>query len=133
MKTIRVLTLILIVAFLTNCAPADKTVDFQGKMALDSFDIVKAIRNARSKADHEKIANYYRNETAIYLSKAGLHQKMAEWYWAAYDYPIAAHATSADLVKAAGHCTTLIRLNNRIAEQYLFLAQKHQKLAETAE
>jgi hypothetical protein len=132
-KTIRFLTLILIVTFLTHCASRDKTVDFQDKMALDSFDIVKAIRNARSKADHEKIANYYRNETATYLSKAGLHQKLAEWYWAAYDYPIATHARSADLAKAARHCTDLGRLNNRIAERYLLLAQEHQQLAEVKE
>jgi hypothetical protein len=133
MKTIRFLTLILIVTFLTNCASTSKTIDFQDKMSLDSFDIVKAIRNARSRADHDKIADYYRNETATYLSKAGLHQNMAEWYWAAYDYPILTHARSTDLVKAARHCTNLGRLNNRIAEQYLLLAQEHHKLAEMKE
>lgn len=133
MKTIRFLTLILIVAFLTHCASTGETMDFQDKEALDSFDIVKAIRNARSKADHEKIANYYRNETATYLSKAGLHQKLAEWYWVAYDYPLPTRARSADLVKAAGHCTNLGRLNNRIAEQYLLLAQEHQQLVEMKE
>jgi hypothetical protein len=129
-KTMRFLTPIFLVAFLTQCASRDKTLDFQDQGALDSFDIVKAIRNARSKADHEAIADYYRKETATYLSKASLHQNLAEWYWAAYDHPTATRAGSADLMKAAGHCTNLGRLNNRIAEHYLFLAQEHQELAE---
>lgn len=130
MKTIRFLTLIFMVTFLTNCASTGETMDFQDKEAFESMDIVIAVRNAQSKGDHEEIADYYRKKTATYLSKAELHQKMAESYWVAYSYPIATHARSSELVRAAGHCTKLGSLNNRIAEQYLFLAREHQKVAE---
>jgi len=82
----------------------------------------RLIMEARSKADHENLAQYFEQEAQALQEKADRHQKLAEDYEKGGSY---------EKVKGfmLQHCNAMIRIYRQGAEENLALAKMHRQLA----
>lgn len=127
MRTMR--SFILGIALMTStgllfgCAPSGAAFKTQ---ELTAFDIETAVKNARTKTDHESIASYYEREAKSYQGKAKRYEKMSETY---------AHTgfvKGESPIHTSRHCDRLARTYREAAEKSLSLARQHGQLAEAA-
>jgi hypothetical protein len=108
---------------LFGCAPSGAAFKTQ---ELTAFDIEAAVKNARTKTDHESIAAYYEREAKSYQAKAKRHERMSETY---------AHigfVKGESPIHTSRHCDRLARTYREAAEKSRSLARQHRQLAETA-
>jgi len=82
----------------------------------------RLIMEARSKADHETLAQYFEQEAQALQERADRHQKLAESYEKGGSY---------EKVKGfmLQHCNAMIRSYRQGAEENLALAKMHRQLA----
>ncbi len=87
-----------------------------------TFDVVAAISTAVTKADHEKIADFYAQEAVDLDAKVAQHQKMSEAYRLAGK---GRHSA----VSMNTHCEKLLGKYKAAAAESRDLAKAHQDLA----
>jgi hypothetical protein len=89
--------------------------------------IEQQVANARSRADHEKVAVWYEQEAAAALEQARWHHRMlADIYRPAYGSPYAGPYGNPGFVR---HCADLARRYEEAAEESSALAKLHRQLA----
>lgn len=123
-------TMLLTVAFLavSSLGAGSLARAQESQPQLSAKQLRTLIATAKTPADHQRIAAYYRAKAAQDKAEAAEHEKML----AAYNENPLSHP----IAKAAGgpaeHCSTLIRLFNEEARQDLALAAEHEKMAKEA-
>ncbi len=98
-------------------------VSSQASLKPDQLD--ELIMKAKSKADHERLAEYFEQEAQALQAKVERHQKLAEDYEKGGSY---------EKVKGfmLQHCNAMIRSYREAAEESLALARMHRQLAAEA-
>ncbi len=82
-------------------------------------DIPEAIANAKTAADHQRIADYFAQKAANYEAEAKLHEKMPQSYLGPrYDFGL-----------MSSHCRELQKQLNAAAQEARALEQAHRELA----
>ena len=81
-----------------------------------------AIENARTRADHEALAERYEQEAEALRQKEEQHQK----YLAAYEKSGGYEAVKGGMIQ---HCNSLIRKYHELVEENLAMAKMHRQLA----
>jgi len=113
MKTPLLIILFLALGLLTSCAEYDP----------HSIDMDQAVHNAKSKADHEALAQHYEEVAKEMQFKVEEHKKILSqyerepWLWGR-------QAIGFDV-----HCKNLIRIYSQAAEENLEMAKMHRELA----
>lgn len=112
-----------VVVFLISSIGLGQRVWSQGAIAPEQLD--QSIIEAKSKADHESLAQYFEQEAKDLEEKAKRHQKLAEDYEKGGSY---------EKVKGfmLQHCNAMIRNYRQAAEDNLALAKMHRELAAEA-
>ena len=110
----------LILVFLTSSIGLIQGVGSEATIEPDQLN--RLITGARSKADHENLAQYFEREAQALQEKADRHQKLAEKYEKGGSY---------EKVKGfmLRHCNAIIRSYRQGAEGNLALAKMHRQLA----
>lgn len=113
----------IVVVFLMSSIGLGQSVWSQGAIAPEQLD--QSIIEAKSKADHESLAQYFEQEAQALEEKAERHQKLAEDYEKGGSY---------EKVKGfmLQHCNAMIRNYRQAAEDNLALAKMHRELAAEA-
>ncbi|MFA7281227.1 MAG: hypothetical protein WC100_14160 [Sterolibacterium sp.] len=83
-------------------------------------EIPESIANAKTAADHQRIADYFAQKAASYVAEAKLHEKMPQSYQGRPRYDFAAMSS---------HCQELQKQLNAAAHEAKALAQAHRDLA----
>jgi hypothetical protein len=86
-------------------------------------NIVQRITDAKTPADHEAIAAYYRAEAAAAEAKMKEHEKMKQAYRS-----IGKSAPYAN--RHRRYCESLISSNREVKDDYEALAEEHERIAE---
>lgn len=91
----------------------------------DGIAVAQRIENARSRADHEWAADYYRQQEARSRELALQHRKMGDKYasWGGE------FGRSSWGPRMATHCRNLVELHERAADEYAALTRQHQQMA----
>jgi hypothetical protein len=112
-----------VVVFLISSIGLGQWVWSQGAIAPEQLD--QSIIEAKSKADHESLAQYFEQEAKDLEEKAKRHEKLAEDYEKGGSY---------EKVKGfmLQHCNAMIRNYRQAAEDNLALAKMHRELAAEA-
>lgn len=99
------------------------SVSSQTSLKPDESD--ELIMDAKSKADHERLATYFEQQAQALQAKVERHQKLAEDYEKSGSY---------EKVKGfmLQHCNAMIRSYRAAAEESLALARMHRQLAAEA-
>jgi hypothetical protein len=94
-----------------------------GAQQAESFDIEKAVRGAKTRADHEAIASYYDKEGAAATAKAAEHRRLAEAYRT---------IAGTGHFQMEDHCQRLAQYYERVVADTAALAQAHRQMAREA-
>jgi hypothetical protein len=87
------------------------------------------VANARTSADHEKVALWYEQEAAMALEQSRRHERMLQdIYRPAYDRSFAGYREAGFL----RHCEQLMGAYRQAADESLALAKLHRELADGA-
>ena len=86
-------------------------------------DMAMMIENAKTAADHEKIAKHYDMEAAEAKKQAELHRKMEKSYSVG---PFAGKGTPTPMPQ---HCAALAKYYEEAAKEYTALAAAHRQMA----
>ena len=89
-------------------------------------DIDKMIASAKTAADHQAIADYYKQQAKEAQDQADKHKKMAQ------DYGMASIGTQATKTHFHQHCEGLVRSYESAAKEYNDLAKMHEEMAKAA-
>ena len=95
-------------------------------LAAQDMDIDKMIATAKTAADHQAIADYYKQEAKEAQQQADKHKKMAQ------DYGMASIGTQATKTHFHQHCEGLVRSYESAAKEYNDLAKMHEEMAKAA-
>ncbi len=104
-------------AFLMLASPAP---------AAENVDIEKMISTAKTAADHQAIADYYKQQAKEAQAQADLHKKMAK------DYSMSSVGRQATKTHFHEHCEALVRSYEAAAKEYDALAKSHEEMAKAA-
>jgi hypothetical protein len=94
-----------------------------GARAEEHDDMAMMIDNAKTAADHEKLAKHYDMEAADAKKQAELHRKMEKSYSVG---PVAGKGTPTPLPQ---HCAALAKHYEEAAKEYAALAAAHRQMA----
>lgn len=115
MKTKLLITLFLALGLLTACAKYDP----------HSMDMSEAIHNAKSKADHEAVAQHYEEVAKEMQNKVEEHKKILS------EYQRRPWVFGRQVATGYGvHCENLIRIYSQAAEENRKMAEMHRELAQ---
>jgi hypothetical protein len=92
----------------------------------EEVDIDKMIATAKTAADHQAIADYYKQQAAEARSKADMHKKMAQ------QYSMSGIGNQATKTHFHQHCEALVRSYQTQANEYDALAKAHHDMAAKA-
>jgi len=95
-------------------------------LAAQDVDIDKMIATAKTAADHQAIADYYKQQAKEAQEQADRHKKMAQ------DYGMASIGKQATKTHFHQHCEALVRSYESAAKEYNDLAKMHQEMAKAA-
>ena len=95
---------------------------------LTSKQLRSLIASAKTPADHQKLAAYYRDMAAEAKANAAEHERIL----AAYNQNPSTHPAAKSAGGPAEHCRTLIRLYNDEAKEDLAMADQHDQMAKAA-
>jgi ABC-type Fe3+-citrate transport system substrate-binding protein len=115
MKTQLLITLFVALGLLTACAKFDP----------HSMDMTQAVHNAKSRADHEALAQHYEDVAKEMQSKVEEHKKILSQYEREPWLFGKQEATGFGV-----HCKNLIQIYSQAAEENLEMAKMHKQLAE---
>lgn len=112
MKTKLLISLLLTLGLLAACA----------EMNPHPMDMSHAVQNAKSKADHEALAQHYEEAAKEMQLKVEEHKKLLSQYQSeSYLY-----GRQAEDLKA--HCQRLINVYEKAAEENLIMAKLHRQM-----
>ena len=89
-------------------------------------DIDKMIASAKTAADHQAIADYYKQQAKEAQEQADKHKKMAQ------EYGMASIGRQATKTHFHQHCEALVRDYESAAKEYNDLAKMHEEMAKAA-
>jgi hypothetical protein len=89
-------------------------------------DIDKMIASAKTAADHQAIADYYKQQAKEAQEQAERHKKMAQ------EYGMASIGRQATKTHFHEHCEVLVRDYESAAKEYNDLAKMHEEMAKAA-
>ena len=95
-------------------------------VAAQDVDIDKMISTAKTAADHQAIADYYKQQAKEAQEQADVHKKMAQTYGMA---SIGMQATKTHFHR---HCEALVRSYESAAKENNDLAKMHEDMAKAA-
>jgi len=95
-------------------------------VAAEDMDIDKMIATAKTAADHQAIADYYKQEAKEAQEQADKHKKMAQ------QYSMSSIGTQATKTHFHEHCEALVRNYDAAAKEYNDLAKMHEEMAKAA-
>src|SRR5215468_3378974 len=95
-------------------------------VAAQDVDIDKMIATAKTAADHQAIADYYKQEAKEAQEQADKHKKMAQ------QYSMSSIGTQATKTHFHEHCEALVRNYDAAAKEYNDLAKMHEEMAKAA-
>ena len=93
---------------------------------LTKAELKHLIANAETKADHERIAQYFDAEAARYEAEAKDHGELAPFYQKSPDPALSKHPASP---RAFEHCDSLSKSLQKSAEEARQLAAGHRDMA----
>jgi hypothetical protein len=93
---------------------------------LTKTELKSLIGKAETKADHERIAQYFDAEAARYEAEAKDHAELAPFYQKNPDPALSKHPTSP---RALEHCDSLSKSLLKSAEEARGLAGEHREMA----
>jgi hypothetical protein len=96
---------------------------------LSKAEVKNLIANSETKADHERMAQYFDAEAARYEAEAKDHNEMGQFYKKNPDPALSKHPGTP---RAAGHCDTLSKNLQNSAEEARQLAAEHRVMAKEA-
>ena len=96
---------------------------------LTKVELKSLLANAETKADHERIAQYFDAEAARYEAEAKEHAELAPFYKKSPDPALSKHVGSP---RAFEHCDALSRSLQKSAEEARNLAAEHRGMAHEA-
>ena len=94
--------------------------------AAQDVDIDKLIATAKTAADHQAIADYYKQQAKEAQEQADKHKKMAQ------EYGMASIGKQATKTHFHQHCEALVRDYASAAKEYNDLAKMHEDMAKAA-
>jgi hypothetical protein len=97
--------------------------------ALTKAELKSLISNAETKAEHERIAQYFDTEAARYEAEAKDHGELAPFYQKNPDPALSKHPASP---RAFEHCDSLSKSLQKAAEEARQLAAEHKGMAKEA-
>ena len=100
----------------------------QSGQHLSKKELRTLIANAKTKADHEKLAAYYKSETERLLADAKKHEEMADEYHR--NPPML--ASKHPMAIGEDHCRYVAERLNEAANKTQALAAMHEQLAQGA-
>lgn len=98
---------------------------------LSHKELTALIGNARTPADHERLAAYYRSEARRLMSEAKEHEDLAQFYGdrtTSLEDP-----TYVNMGRAARHCHNIAKDYLKEAKEATALATIHEQMAKVAE
>jgi hypothetical protein len=120
-KTVVFATVLALASVITVSAAKDK--------AFTKVEVKSLIANAETKADHERIAQYFDAEAARYDAEAKDHGDLAPFYQKNPDPALSKHPGSP---RAFEHCDSLSKSLMNAAEEARELAADHRGMAHEA-
>lgn len=81
-------------------------------------NVAKRIAEAKTAADHEALASYFRAQAAEAAAMLKIHQNMKTWYGPVEKFPY-------DSTWMINHCQNLVRTYRLAQEEYESLAEAH--------
>ena len=130
MKTTRNISIILAIIFLASLSfVRTSSVTAGSKPALSRKEVKALIAGAKTKDDHQKLADYYKAEAERLQAEATDHEEMAEAY-KKNPSPLAVKHPEAF---GEGHCHEMARRFHEAAVQAQELAAMHEDMAKAAE
>ena len=97
-----------------------------GVAEAQTFNLEKAVTEAKTPAEHEALASYYEKETATAKDKAAEHRRLAEIY------RTQAASGRAPLQPMGMHCQQLAQIYESAAADDDALAAAHRQMAQEA-
>jgi hypothetical protein len=94
--------------------------------AAQDVDIDTMIATAKTAADHQAIADYYKQEAKEAQEQADKHKKMAQ------EYGMGSIGRQATKTHFHEHCEALVRDYESAAKEYNDLAKMHEEMAKAA-
>jgi len=91
--------------------------------AAQDADVDKMIATAKTAADHQAIADYYKQQAKEAQEQADRHKKMAQ------EYSMSSIGTQATKTHFHQHCEALVRDYESAAKEYNDLAKAHEEMA----
>jgi cbb3-type cytochrome oxidase cytochrome c subunit len=95
-------------------------------VAAQDVDIDKLIATAKTAADHQAIADYYKEQAKEAQAQADKHKKMAQ------EYSMSSIGRQATKTHFHEHCEALVRDYESAAKEYDGLAKAHEEMAKAA-
>ena len=114
--------------FVAIAVAVTQTGSAQSEQHLSKKELRALIAGAKTKADHERLAVYYRSETEHLLAEAKEHEEMAE----AYHRNPPMLASKHPMAIGEGHCRYVAERLKEAADKTQALAAMHDKLAQEA-
>ena len=114
--------------FVALAVAVTQTGSAQSEQHLSKKELRALIAGAKTKADHERLAVYYRSETEHLLAEAKEHEEMAE----AYHRNPPMLASKHPMAIGEGHCRYVAERLKEAADKTQALAAMHDKLAQEA-
>lgn len=96
---------------------------------LTKAELKNLIVNGETKADHERVAQYFDAEAARYEAEAKDHNELAAFYQKSPDPALSKHPTSP---RAFEHCDSLSKSLQKSAAEARQLAAEHRLMAKDA-
>ena len=129
MKTTRGISIIVVAVFLAVLAFVHiSSVTAGTKPTLSKKELKALIASAKTKEDHQKLADYYKAETERLQSEAADHDEMAEAYKSS-PYP---NPVKQPVAAGEAHCHEMARRFREAAEKAKELAAMHEDMAKAA-
>jgi hypothetical protein len=125
-STMRGLTVRVTLAVLALVAALYLSTQRVGVAEAQTFNLEKAVTEAKTPADHEAIASYYEKEAATAKDKAAEHRRLAEIY------RTQAASGRAPLQPMGMHCQQLAQIYESAAADNTALAAAHRQMAQEA-
>ena len=122
----RGLTVRVTLAVLALVAALSLSTQRVGVVEAQTFNLEKAVTEAKTPADHEAIASYYEKEAATAKDKAAEHRRLAEIY------RTQAASGRAPLQPMGMHCQQLVQIYESAAADNAALAAAHRQMAKEA-
>ena len=123
-RTITILSLALALAVFAQAAPAQQSKpEHLNKQQLNTL-----IANAKTPAEHERIAQYYEGKAVDYRAEAVEHQAMVAAYKANSSL-----SNEKNRASTIGHCEYFVKTFNELAVKSQELAKMHEQMAKDVE